>query len=93
MPLTISKATDDKRCTHEYMSPEERLINMATHKYNYYKALEELMNYACDAAKYLDLVVNSYDPSLAQQYISEIHEIEHAADDKHHEITNYLFKD
>jgi len=66
---------------------------MATHKYNYYKALEELMGYACEAAKYLDFVVNNFESSQSQVYIEEIHKIEHAADDKHHEITNTLFKE
>ena len=66
---------------------------MATHKYNYYNALEQLIEYSCQAAKYLDSCVNNFSIELLPNQIDEMHKIEHAADEKHHEITNVLFKE
>jgi len=66
---------------------------MATRKYNYFDAIEQLMEYSCQAAKYLDSCVSNFSTELLPSQIEEMHKIEHAADEKHHEITNVLFKE
>ena len=66
---------------------------MATHKYNYFDALLQMTDFSCQAAKYLDDVINNFDPALLQNNIVEIHKIEQAADEKRHEIMNTLAKE
>ena len=66
---------------------------MAIHKYNYFDALVQLTGYACEAAVYLDNVVKSFDPSKLMTNIDEMHQIEHKADEKRHELMTQLAKE
>ena len=66
---------------------------MASHKYNYFDALTEMTDFCCQAARYLDNVVKNYDFSILEKNIEQLHEIEHAADEKRHEIMKHLAKE
>jgi uncharacterized protein Yka (UPF0111/DUF47 family) len=66
---------------------------MASHKYNYYNALEQMTGFSCQTARYLDRTINNFDTAKLLENIKEMHEIEHAADGKHHEIINVLSKE
>ena len=62
-------------------------------RYDYFEALEKMTGFACSIAKYFDEVVNDFDPITISSKITEIHLIEHAADEQRHEIFNALAKD
>ncbi len=65
---------------------------MAT-KFNYFKAFEEMSEYSMNAALYLEEVVNNFDASKINIYISTMHEFEHREDEKKHEIMSHLLKE
>ena len=66
---------------------------MASHKYNYFDALAEMTDYAHQAARYFYSVIRDFNPLSLQKKIEELHEIEHAADEKRHEIMKHLVKE
>ena len=61
--------------------------------YNYFNALTQMADYACEVARYFDRAVNDFDPARLPQNIGELHQIEHAADEKRHEIMHNLAKE
>ena len=63
------------------------------HKYNYFSALIQMADFACQAAKYFDNVVNNFDTSQLAKKIEELHQIENKADEKRHEIIQNLAKE
>ena len=66
---------------------------MKQRRYDYFQALVKMTQYTCDSAKYFDEVVNNFDPISISSRITEMHLIEHAADELRHEIMNTLAKD
>ncbi|MCL1830812.1 MAG: DUF47 family protein [Oscillospiraceae bacterium] len=62
-------------------------------KYDYFDALSKMAKFSCDISNYFDEVVNNFDPSTISSKITEMHLIEHAADEQRHEIVNTLAKD
>jgi len=66
---------------------------MASRRYDYFAALVELTDMACKTAVYFDNVINSFDFERLPTSIKEIHEIEHAADHKRHEIMENIAKE
>lgn len=63
------------------------------HKFNYFKALTHMAEFCCQAARYFNEVVDDFDPAQLSKYIEEMHQIEHAADEKRHEIMHSLAKE
>ena len=47
-------------------------------------------DYACQAAQQLDQTLREYDPAQIKERLDEMHGVEHAADDKKHELLNVL---
>ena len=47
-------------------------------------------DYACQAAQQLDQALREYDPAQIKERLDEMHRVEHAADDKKHELLNVL---
>ena len=62
-------------------------------RYNYFTAFEEMADFGCQAAAYLDETFADFDPKTLPDRITEMHQIEHAADDKRHEIISHLAKE
>jgi len=62
-------------------------------RYDYFQSLVKMTEYACDAARYFDGVINSFDPAEISSRMAEMHLIEHAADEQRHEIMNTLARD
>ncbi len=60
------------------------------HKYNYFDALAQMADYACQASVYFETFVKDFNPTLLVEHINEMHKIEHAADDKRFEIMEKL---
>ncbi len=67
---------------------------MAGKKSNsYFEAFVELVNYSIDAASMLKDIINDYNPEVIDGKIKEMHNIEHSADIKKHEMMNKLAKE
>ena len=47
-------------------------------------------DYACQASHLLDQALRAYDPAQIKERLDEMHKVEHAADDKKHELLNVL---
>lgn len=62
-------------------------------KYNYFDALAQMADFACQAAVYFFDFVKDFDPALLAQHIDEMHKIEHVADDKRFEIMAKLARE
>lgn len=60
--------------------------------YNYFDGFVTMANYANEAAVYLNEVINNFDanPEVMLEKVNGIHEIEHNADAKRHEVINRL---
>ena len=63
---------------------------MASQKYNYFNALIEMTEFACQAAEFFQATVKSFNKDTIQDKMKEIHAIEHRADEKRHEIMSHL---
>lgn len=63
---------------------------MAKKNNDYFKMIEEQTSYCLKAANLLESILENFDVANVAQYRSELHEIEHAADDIHHDIMNKL---
>ena len=58
----------------------------------YFQNFIDCADYACQAARMLKDTVGQFDVSSLSRRLDEIHEIEHAADQKKHELLNILVK-
>lgn len=66
---------------------------MGKRDYNYFKALEEMSGFSVKAAEKLCEILSNYNPTKVMQEISELHKIEHAEDEKKHELMKKLVKE
>lgn len=67
---------------------------MAVKKNNdYFEMLVDLIRYSCDAASLLDNTISNFRMSQIDSKIKEMHEIEHSADIRKHEMLNKLSKE
>ena len=67
---------------------------MAVKKSNdYFEMLVELIGYSCEAASLLDKTISNFRMSQIDSNVKEMHEIEHSADIKKHEMLNKLSKE
>lgn len=62
-------------------------------EFDYFDSFIKLTEYCCDAAKMLDEVLINYDASIVEEKMKKMHDIEHSADIKGHEITRRLAKE
>ena len=58
----------------------------------YFKTFVDCADYACRAAHMLEEVLDKFDPDDLQRHIDEMHELEHAADERKHEMLDVLAK-
>ena len=58
----------------------------------YFQNFIDCADYACQAARMLKDTVGQFDVSSLSRRLDEIHEVEHAADQKKHELLNILVK-
>ncbi len=56
----------------------------------YYENFSACAGYACQAAHYLEDVLKDFDPERLHSMLDELHQVEHAADEKKHELSNVL---
>ena len=64
---------------------------MAVKKNNdYFEMLVDLIGYSCEAASLLDNTISNFRVSQIDKKIKDMHEIEHNADIKKHEMINKL---
>ncbi len=61
--------------------------------YNYFDALIDMSSFAYEAAQYLDSVLADYNPVIVLDKVNGIHDIEHHADDKRHELIIHLTRE
>ncbi len=67
---------------------------MAVKKNNdYFEMLVELIGYSCEAASLLDNTISNFRMSQIDSKIKDMHQIEHDADIKNHEMINKLSKE
>ena len=58
----------------------------------YFETFTACRDDACKAAQLLDRSMREFDPAQIKETLDEMHNIEHAADDKKHELLNVLAK-
>ncbi len=58
----------------------------------YFENFAECAALACQGSQFLEKVVNNFDPEKVEEYLHEMHLIEHTADGKKHEMLNVLLK-
>ena len=58
----------------------------------YFETFTACLDDACKAAQLLDRSMREFDPDQIKETLDEMHNIEHAADDKKHELLNVLAK-
>ena len=58
----------------------------------YFDTFTACLDDACKAAQLLDRSMREFDPDQIKETLDEMHNIEHAADDKKHELLNVLAK-
>lgn len=56
----------------------------------YFENFKACTGHACRAAHLLDEIMHQFDASSLEQQIARMHEIEHGADEKKHEVLNVL---
>ena len=56
----------------------------------YYENFSECVACACQAAHYLEDPLKSFDPQRLHDVLDGLHQVEHAADEKKHELSNVL---
>ncbi|CZR00903.1 DUF47 domain-containing protein [Trichococcus ilyis] len=64
-----------------------------TKEYSYYQAFIEVSALAVSAAKMVTGILTAYDLETLEDRLKELHEIEHAADQKKHKMMSYLYSD
>lgn len=60
---------------------------------NYFEMMAELVTYSCEAAYLLKEILENYDGVQLESKIEKMHEIEHTADLKKHDMMNKLVKE
>lgn len=58
----------------------------------YFKNFVECAELACQGSQLLEKIVNDFDPAKLDDYRKEMHDIEHMADGRKHEMLNVLLK-
>ena len=58
----------------------------------FFKTFIDCADYACKAAHLLEEVMDKFDPDDLQRHIDEMHALEHAADERKHEMLDVLAK-
>ncbi len=58
----------------------------------YFDTFTACLDDACRAAQLLDRAMREFDPAQIKEKLDEMHAVEHAADDKKHELLNVLAK-
>ncbi len=58
----------------------------------YFDNFKECANYSAESAKLLYEIMSNFDQAKLQDYLEEMHKLEHAADVKKHDITEALIK-
>ena len=58
----------------------------------YFENFAQAAQCCCDAAKYLEECLKTYDYAKIQEMLTAMHALEHKADEKKHEMTNALAK-
>lgn len=66
---------------------------MAKAGYNYFDALNKMSSFAYEAAQYLDDAMEDFNPDIVLEKVEGVHDIEHNADDKRHELIMHLTKE
>ena len=56
----------------------------------YYENFSACAGYACQAAHYLEDALKNFDPERLHSMLDKLHEVEHAADEKKHELSHVL---
>ncbi len=56
----------------------------------YYENFSECVACACQAAHYLEDTLKNFDPQRLHDVLDGLHQVEHAADEKKHELSNVL---
>lgn len=59
----------------------------------YFQAFVELIKFSKEAAKFLHKIASFYDHDKIDSYVVEMHNIEHTADKKTHELMEKLYKE
>lgn len=59
----------------------------------YFDSFIEMVNYSCEAARYLKEIIDDFDPSEIKVQIKKMHEIEHAGDIARHTMIKNLAKE
>jgi predicted phosphate transport protein (TIGR00153 family) len=59
----------------------------------YFDACVEMVNHSCEAAEFLQKILNNYNPDAIKEDLEKMHEIEHAGDIKKHSMTKSLSKE
>ena len=76
---------------HHFNGLREKSMSKKQDSY-YFQNFIDCADYACQAARMLKDTVGQFDVSSLSRRLDEIHEIEHAADQKKHELLNVLVK-
>ena len=58
----------------------------------FFQTFIDCADYACKAAHLLEEVMDKFDPDDLQRHIDEMHALEHAADERKHEMLDVLAK-
>jgi len=66
---------------------------MAKKDNNYFEMFKEIANDAIEAAYLLEKTVKNYDPELIEEQNTFMHAIEHAGDEKKHEMRRHLISE
>lgn len=61
--------------------------------YDYFKAFVDLSAYSLKASELLNYTLQNYDSETIDSKVTDMHEIEHSADLKRHEVMNKLVKE
>ena len=64
-----------------------------TKEYSYYQEFIEVSAMAVSAAKLMTNILDDYNLETLETRLKELHEIEHAADQKKHKMMSYLYSD
>ncbi len=59
----------------------------------YFDSFVDMVNYSCEAAEYLQEIINNYDPETIKDNLKKMHEIEHAGDLTRHTMIKSLAKE
>ncbi|MEG2018127.1 MAG: DUF47 family protein [Clostridium sp.] len=60
---------------------------------DYFEMMAELVTYSCEAASLLNEILKDFDAAQLEEKLEKMHEIEHTADIKKHDMMNKLVKE